>query len=201
MTTVTNNDKKAREKYRRDEYLLEHGITVKSEFVPWSQSRNKDAKDERGSPVRSLNWRVTVLFGGRGVLTTDYSGGIGHCPSHAAPPPASYPSHKAAWVRDATAHECETGKKALWLGASLGFSKKTAPVPAPSRHDVLYSLLTVSDVLDHGSFEEWASDFGYDADSRSAEKTYRACLEIAFKLRNGFGEMELVGLRRLYQDY
>jgi hypothetical protein len=25
------------------------------------------------------------------------------------------------------------------------------------------------------SFEEWASDFGYDTDSRSAEATYNAC--------------------------
>jgi hypothetical protein len=199
--TTTDNDKKALEKYRRDEYLLKHGIAVKSEFVPWSQSRNKGNKDERGNPVHSLNWRVTVLFGGREVLTTDYSGGIGHCPSYAAPLPVSYPGHKTAWVRAATAHECETGKEALWFGASLGFSKKTDPVPAPSPHDVLYSLVSDASVLDCGSFEEWASDFGYDADSRSAEKTYRACLEIALKLRNGFGEKELVGLQRLYQDY
>ena len=34
------------------------------------------------------------------------------------------------------------------------------------------------------TFEEWAREFGYDTDSRKAEKTYNLCLEYGFKAQN-----------------
>ena len=49
--------------------------------------------------------------------------------------------------------------------------------------------------------EGWAADLGYDTDSRSAEQTYRACLEIGLKMRNGLGDAQLRALRGIYQDY
>ena len=58
-----------------------------------------------------------------------------------------------------------------------------------------------ADVLDYPTFEEWADTFGYDCDSRSAEKTYRDCLEIALKMRAIFGEADLTKLRDTFQDY
>lgn len=56
-------------------------------------------------------------------------------------------------------------------------------------------------MLDSSTFEEWANEFGYDPDSRKAEVIYRACLEIALKLRNGLGEDRLRDLRELFTDY
>ena len=42
---------------------------------------------------------------------------------------------------------------------------------------------------------------GYDPDSRKAEGIYRACLELALKLRNGLGEKLLAELREAVADY
>ena len=62
-------------------------------------------------------------------------------------------------------------------------------------------MLFRSDVLNAGTFEEWAGDFGYDLDSRNAEKIYRACLDNALKLRAMLGNDALDKLRELFQDY
>lgn len=36
-------------------------------------------------------------------------------------------------------------------------------------------------------FEDFCSEFGYDTDSRKAEKTFKACLRVADKMRNLLG--------------
>lgn len=61
----------------------------------------------------------------------------------------------------------------------------------PTIEDVLSSLAMESSVLDYPTFEEWARDFGYDEDSRSGEKTYKACLENTLRFRNFLGEENL----------
>jgi hypothetical protein len=58
-----------------------------------------------------------------------------------------------------------------------------------------------SDVLDFTCFEDWASEFGYDTDSRKAAKVYQACLQTALKFRQFFNEAELTELRELFSDY
>lgn len=63
------------------------------------------------------------------------------------------------------------------------------------------SLVSDADVLDCSTFEEWADNLGYDKDSRKAEATYRECLALALKLRNGLGEAALAELREAAQDY
>ena len=37
-------------------------------------------------------------------------------------------------------------------------------------------------------FEDWCSDFGYDADSRKAEKTFKVCEHQAKRLRSFLGD-------------
>ncbi len=56
---------------QRDAWLLRRSIAIESEFVPFSKSRNKDSKDDRGRTRLSLNWKVTLLVNARAVLTTD----------------------------------------------------------------------------------------------------------------------------------
>ena len=146
------------------ELMTENDIAIRADFVPFSQSRN--APDNR-----SLNWRVTLVYRGRDVLTTDYSAGIAHCPSY---------KYSAKWTNDyhaAIISETETGRSA---------KPGRAGRINPSAVDVLASLIIDADVLNYGSFEEWASEFGYDLDSRSAEKAYRDCLDIALKLKATF---------------
>ena len=148
-------------------FMAENKVTIKSEFVPWSQSRNKNEKH------RSLNWRIKILRADRTILETDYSAGIAHCPSYRQ-------GRRTVDVE----RETETGRRI-----------------APDACNVIASLSMDSSVLDCSSFEEWAGGFGYDVDSRKAESIYRACLEIALKLRNGLGEEGLRALQIATQDY
>jgi hypothetical protein len=160
-----------------------------AEFVPQSQSRNRDEKDP------SLNWKVKITRGGQ-TLETDYTQGVGHLPGY------NFGLSKKYDYRE---HVTQAAEKGVWSASLanqtnglLWGAKKLAPPPLA---DVLYSLASDADVLDHPTFESWASDFGYDADSRKAEATYRACLEIALKLRAMIGDAKLADLREAFQDY
>lgn len=63
------------------------------------------------------------------------------------------------------------------------FSQGSAHTEAPDLPDVLDCL--ASDALGVeavSSFEEWANEYGYDVDSRKAEKTYQETLQEAQNL-------------------
>lgn len=162
-------------KERIEAWAQDNAITLESEFVPFSKSRNAKEKHP------SLNWKVTLQRNGHAILTTDYSAGMGHCPS--------YKSGFHA-TEEAIAWEVEHGTK----------YRDITPI-LPDLADVLYSLALDASVLDAGSFEEWAEEFGYDTDSRAAEGLYRACLDIALKLRNGLGEAKLAELQEVTREY
>lgn len=156
-------------------------LTLDSEFVPLSRSRNA------GEKYPTLNWKVTVKRDGRAVLTTDYSSGCAHCPS--------YQQRASVDSAAAVKAECETGKAQGWQTIAGGGAKvRLAPI-LPDPCDVFYSLALDSDVIDHPTYESWASDFGYDADSRKGEAAYRLCLEISLKLRAAVGDSGLAELR------
>lgn len=170
-------------------FMNDHSIELTSSFVPWSQSRH--AKDKAHAKDKTLNWKVTVSKGNRVILTTDFSAGIAHCPSY---------KQGERWTiayTDTIDYECEQGhtcKSAPWGKA------KGNPIK-PDYIDVLHCLVSDSNVLDYGKFEDWANEYGYDADSRSAESIYRSCLEIALSLRAGLGDSTLAKLNDLFQDY
>lgn len=160
--------------------IADLGLSVDAAFVPFSRSRNKDEKH------KSLNWRITLKRKGRDVLTTDYSAGIAHCPSYGP----------KAWHKSDAETECETGNTHRAPGG-IGSKKPILPDPI----SVIWSLVADASVLDAGGFENWAADYGYDTDSRSAEKTYQACLDIALKLRCAIGEAGLSKLAEAFADY
>jgi hypothetical protein len=172
------------------------GLTVSSVFVPFSVSRN--AKPGARARDMSLNWKVTVKRANRDVLTCDYGAGIAHAPSYQAKCHGA-PHVMTTYRDDALRAECETGR-AHDRSGSIAFIKGGRALE-PKALDVLYSLINDASVLDHGSFESWAGDYGYDTDSRSAEATYRACLAHALALRNAIGEAGLSELQEAFQDY
>lgn len=178
-------------------FMEKYRITVGAEFVPLSRSRNANKKDGRGKPRLTLNWRVTLAKAGRDILTTDYSAGVAHCPAHKRIKNQFRPTMDE-WA--AVEWECEKGKAVSPL-AQHSFGLHGSKPIQPDSLDVLYSLASDSDVINCGTFEEWASNLGYDTDSRKAEAIYRACLEIALKLRNGLGETALPELREACQGY
>lgn len=191
MVNHPNRSQKSEPRKALEAVIADLGLSVAAVFVPLSQSRNK------GEKYPTLNWRVTLrrarllppeagvdLFD---VLTTDYSAGSAHCPSYRQ-------GHRTVFTSERIAFECEHGKRARWL-ESAGMLTGGEPIKLDAV-DVIHSLALNADVLNHSSFEEWASDLGHDPDSRAAENIYRQCLEHALALRNAIGED---GLRRLQE--
>lgn len=166
------------------------GLEYSAEFIPFSKSRN--AKEKRPS----LNWKVTIKRGNRS-LTTDYMQGYGHIPVIRLAK-GNTSVTKDRYVRLV----CEMGRYSEQEVSfeDLSFKTKTL-LPKPELQDVLYSLVMDANALDYPNFEQWASDYGYEEDSRSAEKIYRACLSTGLELRALIGNDALEKLRDLYQDY
>lgn len=165
------------------------GLSVGCAFVPFSQSRNAKEK----SP--SLNWRCAVTREGRpitGLEAVDYMQGSGHCPAAKLSVREAGGANSIGRARS-IAKECETGK----TDHPYAIMQSGKPIAAPTAADVISCLCRDSDVIDYARFEDWAGEFGYDPDSRSAEKTYRACLETALALRAAIGEAALSELREI----
>jgi hypothetical protein len=70
------------------------------------------------------------------------------------------------------------------------FSKGTGHHGAePTVEEVLDCLSSDAAGIENASnFEDWCSEYGYDTDSRSAEKTFKACEHSAKRLRNFLGD-------------
>lgn len=173
------------------------GLTFEYKFVPFSQSRNKTNK----SP--SLNWLVT-LKRGNNSMSFDYSAGCGHCPANKLKfkPNGNMPFdyHKELMKR-AIADEWEVGVAMKVLHHSQRPYDATNKKILPKDADIIYSIVLDASAIDSGSFEEWASEFGYDTDSRAAEAVYKACLDTALKLRAIIGDAGLRTLQEACQDY
>lgn len=72
---------------------------------------------------------------------------------------------------------------------STYFSQGSGHTKEPTAADVLDCLASDAAGFENaGDFEEWASEYGYDTDSRSAERTYRTIEKQADKLRRFLGE-------------
>lgn len=89
-----------------------------------------------------------------------------------------------AWQREAHPYRVTLlrGKKQM----SVDFWQGPALTDPPRAADVLYCLLMDARAGDVG-FEEWCSEFGYDTDSRRAERSYRLCRDIAKRLHRFLG--------------
>lgn len=75
---------------------------------------------------------------------------------------------------------------------SIAIDKIVRPI-APTLYDVLACLQK----YDVGTFEDFCSEFGYDTDSRSAKKTYKAVVKEYDKMCSLFSESELEILREI----
>jgi len=187
MTTETELTPKE----RIEAAIKDLGLTLEYQFVPFSQSRSKNQKH------KNLNWIVT-LRRGNGSLSTEYSAGCGYCPAYLRKQ-KGLSSYETTLVAE---KELETGFECTYLPSTGNVWFRTPRRPIlPSDADVISSLVLDASVLDWSSFEGWAGDFGYETDSRSAEATYKACLEIALKLRAMVGDTGLRVLQEACQDY
>jgi hypothetical protein len=104
---------------------------------------------------------------------------------------------KATWAQDnpnmtdpipgASHWRCtfSIGRRRLTTPFSMGPAHSHEPQAA----EVLDCIASdVSGLENAGSFEDWCSDYGYDTDSRKAEKTYNIIKRQAEKLRDLLNE-------------
>jgi hypothetical protein len=72
----------------------------------------------------------------------------------------------------------------------------------PSLDDVLHCfVMDAQGVGDGQTFEDWAADYGYEVDSREAEKSFNACRDSYFAMIRLFGSDGFEELCELFQDY
>jgi hypothetical protein len=197
--------------------IADLGLTIESKFIPFSFSQSRDDKDENGKTRYSLNWEITLKRGDREILRTDYSAGLAHVPGYQQPTWRDDDRCCICWGKRYTKTQinrlkcelaCESGVVMQYFpGSMVGqFSGEIRPASPQKRIDpdvldVIYSLISDSSVIDHRGFEDWASEFGYDSDSRSAEKIYQSCLQSALALRAAIGEEGLQKLSEAFQDF
>lgn len=73
--------------------------------------------------------------------------------------------------------------------------------PVPKLSQALESLaMDISCLTDYQSFEAWAQEFGYDTDSRAAEKIYNACKDELARLTEAFGPDFVRELSEVHED-
>lgn len=157
-------------------------IDYRAVFVPLSESRNA------GRKLPTVNWRVYLKRAGA-TLDTDYSQGTAHI-------------YKI--LPDKVSPHCVMGDEILRAAAESGRRGGVLgnrALPAPELRDVLYSLVLDADALDAGCFEDWASENGYDTDSRAGERIYNTCVALGLKLRRLIGDAAIATLREAFQDY
>jgi hypothetical protein len=82
------------------------------------------------------------------------------------------------------------------------FSQGIAHTKPPQAYEVLGCLISDGSGTDQ-PFEEWASDLGYDTDSRQAERTYKACADAGRRVRAflgaDFDRFAPLGVQRFFQ--
>lgn len=78
------------------------------------------------------------------------------------------------------------------------FSQGAAHTSEPKAEDVLDCLASDAVGLDNArSFEDWAAEYGYDTDSRKAERTFKACKRQYLQLLKFLGER--LALKLMYE--
>mgnify|MGYP000853982119 CR=1 FL=1 len=168
------------------------GLTYTATFVPTKQPA-------KTVPSPQLHWVCTLAKGQRHI-SIPYREGCAHVIGYQHYHKNQYEKRLHDEMIRAV---CETGQyvknKRSWLSESYIQFKATQPDPKLT--DVLYCLVMDAYVLDTSGFEEWAKDYGYNTDSREAEKMYKQCIEQSLQFKNLIGQAALDTLREAFQDY
>lgn len=194
-TTQTDNKQAIRE------YVDSLGLTYTATFQPRLQPRETVEHPQ-------LHWLIT-LTNGKQSAQFSYSQGMGHVKGYRQPPWNGRMTLAQANEQALYRKTCETGLLYHTGDRSVVFGSTKGQQPAPGVLDVLYCLVSDASVRHASQYEEWASDYGYDADSRKGEEIYRAVQKQTTDLlrvlgggtvgRNALERLEK--LEELFQDY
>jgi len=184
------------------------GLTVRYVFVPRSMSEDRE---------ESIHWRVGIgNTTNQTGITMDYAEGTWGLPDELGSCARTVEVDKAIKeivekgtcsnprrFEDKNNLRLEFGR---WVAAPWA-PRGTKPRPGtlrlefPKPVDVVWSLVQNMDVLDYRTFEHWASAFGFDSDSRRAERIYKQQVDLATTFLELIGTDGLGELREVYEDY
>jgi hypothetical protein len=106
----------------------------------------------------------------------------------------SRPDNVGDWQPDARHFHCRltSGRRSF----GFYFSQGSAHTADPTISDVLDCMVSDANGYDNATdFEDWASEYGYETDSRKAERTYRAVKKQAEQLRRTVGDSAYEALK------
>lgn len=116
--------------------------------------------------------------------------------------------HRIAQRPDGLANELErhfsTQVKRGHEAMTVYFSQGSVHTDNPTITDVMYCLFSdyVNESKYHESdFQYWVDDYGYDNDSRQAEKIYRAVIAQSNDIRRLFATDEISDLREMFLEW
>lgn len=133
--------------------LVDMGFRIESVLV----------RDDFNGRDGQSHWSVTIIRNGQS-MHVDYSQGC------------AYRYHRG------TTHRPYVPKYGNPTLQDVAVALQTKPTP-PTLENVMYCVVMDAQCVMHGqTFEDFASELGYDEDSRSAEKCYNACRDAYFGL-------------------
>ena len=124
----------------------------------------------------AMIWDYKLTINNKEVLQSEFRKGLGHNPF--------YKGARVLYGWNTFINSLRTGKG----------------IPLPTIEELLPCLASDSDALNYKDFESWACNYGYDPDSREAERTYHACMAIALPLHAFLGHKEFQKLQEISWD-
>lgn len=171
------------------EQATEFGISVTHTFVPFSKSKNK------GSKHRNMNYLVAIHVNGQEILSgLEYSEGLGNYTKLNE----AFAKRRLSIADNEIIEEAVETGKIYRPGSVLNIAVKTL---SPDINSVLACFFGDASAIDYPDFESWAKDYGYDTDSRKAERIYNHCLSLGLKLRNILGSEKFDIMRDVASQY
>jgi len=150
---------------------------------------------------QGIGYTVRLSYKDREVVKTDYSLGIGHVKVKEYRCIGPFDHEERRFLEAWTANPHANFKnKEFQLGVAVKLAKLQKVTP--SKDDVIWSLLMdASPQIYDQTFEDWASELGYDADSRKAERIYKECCDTGRALISVLGRERVTELQEAFQDY
>jgi hypothetical protein len=156
------------------EFCTDNALTMTAKYVGIradKRSTHKPNTRELAEPWQHFLWACTLEYQGR-TYTTEYRLGLGHCTKGR--------THKVPC--EIVTNDIARALKPYGRIAIADVEGYVTPT-APSLVDVLGSLTSdASAALHCRDFEDFCNEYGYDTDSRAAEKVYAACTQVHFEL-------------------
>lgn len=171
--------------------------TVKSRLIELGYSISSSCTDPGG--YRAESGHQVAITGPNGQsFETRYTMGAAHRVWKAKPPMRLADFRGIVGKAGSKVPSClQTKNHSMFEQEAL--EECTEP-SKPELDDVLQCLLSDASMVRHGqTFEEWAGDFGYDTDSRKAEKCFNNCRDEWTGLIRIGADMD--ALDELFQDY